>query len=285
MDTLTYWNGTWHEGNPAILGPRDHAMWLGSIVFDGGRAFEGCGPDLDLHAERAVRSARSLGLNPKQSPEEILKLMHESVRRFGPKAELYVRPMFWAGKGGAGPISVDPDSCQFLLCTYLSPMRAGSPLTLGLCRSIRRPTPESAPTDAKASCLYPNSSRGVAEMLKRGFTNGIVLDALGNVAETCSSNVFLARNGVVATPVPNGSFLAGITRNRTVKLLRSAGITVEERTVSTAELDQADEIFTTGNAGKVQPVSRYEDRDLQPGPIAARAHELYMAFARTQRII
>ena len=122
-------------------------------------------------------------------------------------------------------------------------------------------------------------------MAKRGFTNGIVLDALGNVAETCSSNVFLARNGVVATPVPNGSFLAGITRNRTVKLLRTAGIAVEERTVTTAELDQADEIFTTGNAGKVQPVSRYEDRNLQPGPIAARAHDLYMAFARTQRII
>ena len=72
MDTLTYWNGTWHEGNPAILGPRDHAFWLGSIVFDGGRAFEGCGPDLDLHAERVVRSARSLGLNPTKTAEEIL---------------------------------------------------------------------------------------------------------------------------------------------------------------------------------------------------------------------
>ncbi len=113
----------------------------------------------------------------------------------------------------------------------------------------------------------------------------IVLDALGNVAETCSSNVFLARNGVVATPVPTGAFLAGITRNRTVKLLRNAGIAVEERTIKPAELDEADEIFTTGNAGKVQPVSRYEDRDLQPGPIARQAHELYMAFARTQRII
>ena len=197
MDTLTYWNGTWHEGNPAILGPRDHAFWLGSMVFDGGRAFEGCGPDLDLHAERVVRSARAIGLNPSLTPGEILKLMHESVRRFGPKAELYVRPMFWAGKGGAGPISVDPDSAQFLLCTYVSPMRAGTPLTLGLCRSIRRPAPETAPTDAKASCLYPNSSRGVAEMMKRGFNNGVVLDPLGNVAETCSSNIFLARNGVV----------------------------------------------------------------------------------------
>jgi len=121
--------------------------------------------------------------------------------------------------------------------------------------------------------------------MKRGFNNGIVLDAIGNVAETCSSNIFLAKNGTVSTPVPNGSFLAGITRNRTVKLLRSAGITVEERTVTTADLEDADELFTTGNAGKVQPVSRYEGRDLQPGPIAARAHELYMAFSRTQRVI
>jgi branched-chain amino acid aminotransferase len=122
-------------------------------------------------------------------------------------------------------------------------------------------------------------------MLKRGFNNGVVLDPLGNVAETCSSNLFIARDGVVATPVPNGSFLAGITRFRTIKLLRSAGITVEERTIRPAELEEADEIFTTGNAGKVQPVSRYEDRDLQPGPIAARAHDFYMAFARTQRVI
>jgi len=285
MDTLTYWNGTWHEGNPAVMGPRDHAFWLGSIVFDGGRAFEGCGPDLDLHAERVVRSAKALGLKPTKSAREILALMHEGVRRFGPKAELYVRPMFWATKGGQGPISVDPESTQFLLCVYHSPMRAGTPLTLGLCRTIRRPTPESAPTMAKASCLYPNSSRGVAEMLERGFNNGVVLDSAGNVAETCSSNIFLAKDGVVATPVPNGSFLAGITRNRTIALLRNAGIKLEERTVSIAELDDADEIFTTGNAGKVQPVSRYEGRDLQPGPIARQAHDLYMAWSRTQRVV
>src|SRR6201988_3088448 len=285
MDTLTYWNDTWHEGNPAILGPRDHAFWLSSIVFDGGRAFEGCGPDLDLHAARVVRAPRALGLKATKTAKEILDLMHEAVRRFGPKAELYVRPMFWATKGGQGPISVPGDSTQFLLCVYHAPMRAGTPLTLGLCRSIRRPTPESAPTDAKASCLYPNSSRSVAEMLARGFQNGVVLDALGNVAETCSSNIFLAKSGVVSTPVPNGSFLAGITRNRVVKLLRNAGVTVKECTVTTADLDDADELFTTGNAGKVQPVSRYESRDLQPGPIARQAHELYMTWSGTQRVI
>lgn len=138
---------------------------------------------------------------------------------------------------------------------------------------------------AKASCLYPNSTRGVTEMAERGFQNGIVLDSAGNVAETCSSNIFLAKDGVVSTPVPNGSFLAGITRNRTVTLLRNAGVRVDERTVTTHDLDNADELFTTGNAGKVQPVSRYESRDLQPGPLARQAHELYMAYSRTQRII
>ncbi|MBN8892796.1 MAG: branched-chain amino acid aminotransferase [Rhodospirillales bacterium] len=284
MDTITYWNDRWHDGSPAVLGPRDHAFWLGSMVFDGGRSFDLCAPDLDQHAARAVRSARALGLEPRQTPEQILALMHEGIRRFGPKAELYVRPMFWATKGGHGPISVDAESCQFLLCIYVSPMPTGPGLALGLCRSIRRPTPESAPTDAKASCLYPNSARGVAEMLKRGFQNGIVLDALGNVAETCSSNIFLAIDGVVATPVPNGSFLAGITRNHTVALLREAGVTVEERTIAPHELDTADELFTTGNAGKVQPVIRYEGRDLQPGPLGRKAQALYMAYAQSQRL-
>jgi branched-chain amino acid aminotransferase len=284
MDTQTYFHGTWHDGNPAILGPRDHAFWLGSIIFDGGRAFDSCGPDLDLHAARAVRSARALGLNPTQTPDEIFALMHEGIKRFPAGAELYVRPMFWATKGGAGPISVDGDSCEFLLCIYLSPMPKGPGVSLGLCRSIRRPTPESAPTDAKASCLYPNSARGVAEMLGRGFNNGVVLDALGNVAETCSSNIFLAKNGVVITPVVNGTFLAGITRNRTIALLRADGVPVEERTVRPDELDSADEIFTTGNAGKVQPVVRYESRDLQPGPLMRRASDLYMAFAKTQPV-
>jgi branched-chain amino acid aminotransferase len=285
MDTLTFFDGDWHEGSPKLLGPRDHAFWLGSIVFDGGRAFDGCGPDLDQHARRVVRSALALGLNPTKSAEEILALSHEGVRRFGPKAELYVRPMFWAMRGGPGPISIDPDSTQFCLCVYTSPMRAGTPLSLGLCRTIRRPTPESAPTAAKASALYPNSSRGVREVAARSFTNGVVLDALGNVAETCSSNLFLVKDGVVVTPVPNGAFLAGITRDRVIALLRDAGRAVIERSVTPAELDDADELFTTGNAGKVQPVSRYESRDLQPGPVARQAHELYMAYSYSQRVM
>jgi len=87
------------------------------------------------------------------------------------------------------------------------------------------------------------------------------------------------RDGVAITPVPNGSFLNGITRQRLVQLLRDDGIEVQERTVETGELLLADEIFNSGNYGKVQPVIRYEDRRLQPGPVYRRARELYWAFA------
>ena len=125
----------------------------------------------------------------------------------------------------------------------------------------------------------------MAEILARGFNNGVVLDALGNVAETCSSNIFLGIGGKVVTPVPNGTFLAGITRNRTIQLLRDAGVTVEERTVRADELDQAEEMFTTGNAGKVQFVTRYESRDLQPGPLGTKARDLYQAYAENCRIV
>ena len=285
MDTLTFWDGKWHEGNIQVMGPRDHGLWLASVVFDGGRAIGGCAPDLDQHSARVIRSARTIGLAPTKTAGEILELSHEAVRRFGNKVDLYVRPMFWATESAVGgPIHPEPSTTKFCLCVYVAPMPDRGGLALGRCRTIRRPMPDMAPTDAKAACLYPNSWRGVAEMRQRGFSNGIVLDANGNVAETCSSNVFLVKYGVAATPVANGTFLAGITRNRTMTLLRQAGVTVEERTVRPEELDTADEIFTTGNAGKVQPVIRYESRDLQPGPVARRANELYRDYAAQSRV-
>ena len=285
MDTLTFWDGKWHEGNHPVMGPRDHGLWLASVVFDGGRAIQGCGPDLDQHSARVIRSAKTIGLEPTRTAEEIHELSNEAVRRFGPKVDLYVRPMFWAtASASGGPIRPDPETTKFCLCVYVAPLPNGAGLTLGLCRTIRRPTPDMAPADAKAACLYPNSWRGVREMVDRGFQNGVVVDANGNVAETCSSNVFIVKDGVAITPIANGTFLAGITRNRTMQLLRDSGVTVEERTVKPQELDTADEIFTTGNAGKVQPVIRYENRDLQPGPVARRAAALYAEYTAGHRI-
>jgi branched-chain amino acid aminotransferase len=272
---LTWIDGKWHEGNPKLIGPMTHAMWQASLVFDGARAFEGVAPDLDRHSQRVVASAKSMGLEPMLTAGEIEELARDGLRRFPLEAELYIRPMFWAEDGFIVPL---PDTTRFALSIYDAPMPKPGGFSVCL-SSYRRPAPDQAPTDAKAACLYPNSARALAEALRRGFDNALVLDPAGKVAEFATSNIFIVKNGVVATPMPNGTFLAGITRGRVIQLLRQSGAQVVERTVSWEDVIEADEIFSAGNYAKVVPVTRIEKRDLQPGPLYRRARELYWEFA------
>lgn len=281
MDVLTWFDGKWHEGNPPIVGAMDHGLWLASAVFDGGRAFNRCVPDLDRHSSRVIQSARAMGLAPMLDAERILELSLEGVRRFPPDAELYVRPMFWAKKGF---IYGDPASTQFALCVYREPMPPATGFTATIAHSVRRPLPDTAPTDLKGAALYPNSGRGLREVESRGFQNGVVLDVMGNVAEFLTSNIFLVRDGTVITPVPNGCFLNGITRRRVIQLLRADGVPVEERAVRPEELAGADEIFSSGNFGKVTPVIRFDERHLQAGPVFRKARQLYWDFAAQTRL-
>lgn len=275
---ITWFNGQWHEGNTPILGAADHATWLGTLVFDGARAFEGVAPDLDLHCARLIRSAKAMGLMPAITTDDILSIAQQGIARYAPDAELYIRPMMWSLEGAGGMIAPDPHSCAFALC--IEDLAMPAPTGLKLClSSFRRPRPDTALTEAKAACLYPNNGRMVAEARQKGFDNAISLDMDGNVAETASTNVFLVRDGAVQTPQPNGTFLNGITRQRVISLLRADGTTVLETTIQPEELLHADEIFLTGNAAKVMPVIQYEDRVFQPGPIAARARELYWDYA------
>ncbi|ADZ71401.1 branched-chain amino acid aminotransferase [Polymorphum gilvum] len=278
-ETWTYVDGTWHAGNPPLMGPRTHAAWLGSSVFDGARFFEGVMPDLDLHCRRVNDSAVALGLKPTMNVGAMIELTQEGVARFAPGTAVYIKPMYWAEGDGPGVILGDPDSTRFCLCLFeaaMAPKDAAMSVTLS---PFRRPTLETMPVNAKAGCLYPNNARAMGEAKARGFDNAVVLDMLGNVAELTSANIFMVRDGEVHTPVPNGTFLNGITRQRVIALLRKAGYAVHERTLAYREFLEADEIFSTGNYSKVVPVKRIESRDLQPGPVAARARELYWDFA------
>jgi branched-chain amino acid aminotransferase len=145
--------------------------------------------------------------------------------------------------------------------------------------SFRRPGPEVAPTEAKAACHYTNSGRAEREAKGKGFENAVMLDPIGNVAEFATANLFMAKDGVVHTPAPNRTFLNGITRQRVIKLLRRAGLDVHERSLTFQDVLDADEVFSTGNYGKVMPATRIEQRHLQPGPVYAKARELYWEFA------
>jgi branched-chain amino acid aminotransferase len=278
--TWTYVDGDWYEGNVALIGPRSHAFWLGSSVFDGARWFEGVAPDLDRHAARVNASAVALGLKPTMRVEEIVGLTLEGLRKFDRKTAIYIRPMYWAEHGGYMAVPPDPESTRFCLCLYEAPMIPSSGFSITV-SPFRRPTIETMPTDAKAGCLYPNNGRAILEARSRGFDNALVLDMLGNVAETGSSNIFLVKDGHLFTPAPNGTFLSGITRARTIGLLADYGFRTTEKALTVRDFLGADEIFSTGNHSKVVPVTRIEDRELQPGPMARKARELYWEWAHS----
>lgn len=272
--TWTFYEGDWHEGNLPIMGVRDHATWLCSSVFDGARTFEGVSPDLDLHCERVNASAQTMHLNPVLSTGTWLELVRDGIKRFDKEAALYIRPMYWAEHGGALLIAPDPQSTKWCLSVYEAPMRKPDGFSITL-SPYRKPSLECMPVNAKAGCLYPNNARALIETQARGFGNCVVLDLFGNVAELATANIFIGKDGVVFTPAPNGTFLNGITRQRVIKLLREAGVSVVETTLSYRDIQNADEIFSSGNYSKVMPVNRIEERSLQPGPLYRKARELY----------
>ncbi len=272
---ITFADGAWHDGDPKIVGIGSHAMWLSSVAFDGARAFDGLAPDLDRHCARVLRSAEILGLDPPLSAAEIEALAWEGIAKFPRQTALYITPMLFAETGFVIP---DADSTRFAMGFYPAPMPPPTGFSACLTR-FRRPARDMAPTEAKASCLYPNVARMGREAKARGFDMAISLDPNGNVAEFGYQNLFFAADGVVHTPAPNGTFLNGITRQRVIGLLRGDGVEVVERAIDYAEVKQADEIFSTGNFGKVLPCTRIDERSVQPGPLFRRARALYFDYA------
>ena len=272
---LTYFKGEWAEGNAPLFGAMDHSVWLGSSVFDGARAIRGHLPDLRPHLERVVSSAEKLGLRCPLGVDEMEALVREGLKKFPADAELYVRPLVFGGDGFLIPV---PETSGFALTLFDAPL---PPFTgFSACLSpLRRPDADMAPTDAKASALYANTTRALREAKARGFDNAVMLDSKGLVTEFGSSNIFIVTpEGELATPAPTGTFLAGITRARVIALLAGAGLTVVERSVKPDELERAVEIFSTGNYGKVTPCVRYGERVLAVGPVATKARDMYAAF-------
>ncbi len=279
-EIFTWYEGKWHKGNAPIIGAADHVAWLGSQVFDGARQFEGVRPDLDLHSQRIIRSAEAMGMVPPVDAGTVHGLMEEGCAHFAPDAALYLRPMMWAREGTPGIIDIDPGSTGFAVCLETLPMPEPGDFSLTV-SPYCRPRPDMALTEAKAGSLYANNGRIMAEARKRGFHNALSLDIDGHVAETASTNVFMVRDGEVLTPVPNGTFLNGLTRQRVIALLRAAGHTVTEASLTVADFRAADEIFVTGNIAKVMPVARFDDRTL-PQHFGLQLREMYWDWAHSR---
>lgn len=277
LATWTFLDGDWHEGPVPLMSSTTHAAWLGNTVFDGARRYDGAFPDLDRHCARVVRSAVVLGMIPDRRGDEIEALAREGAHRFDADTALYIRPMFWI-EDGLGPI--DPMSTRFALVLQALPMPDVADGFTAHVSELRKPLPDTAPTDAKATCLYPQATMAWGRARAAGFDNAVMLDAEGAVAEFTMQNLFMVADGAVHTPRPNGMLLPGITRARAVELLRLLGHEVVERTIMPDELERADEVFSTGNHARIHPCRGIDARDYGVGPIGRALVEAYRDFAR-----
>ncbi|WP_208350665.1 branched-chain amino acid aminotransferase [Pseudaestuariivita rosea] len=275
----TYFEGHWHKGDVPIMRAADHGSWLGSTVFDGARYFEGVAPDLLAHCQRVNRSAEALMITPTVAPEDMVQIVWDGLGNYPKGSAVYIRPMYWALDGGDLGVVPKPGATGFAICLEEIPMAPPVAATTLTTTRFRRPVLEDNVVNAKAGCLYPNNARMLAEARAKGFGNALVADAMGNVAESATANVFMVKDGEVFTPIPNGTFLSGITRARHMKNFAADGIKVHEAVLTFDDFRQADEVFLSGNMMKVTPVKQFDDTHYQVGPITKRARDLYWDWA------
>ena len=279
----TYWQGVWHAGDRAVMNAADHGIWQGSSVFDGARFVDGLCPDLDLHCARLNRSAEALMITPTCTPGAMVAIIRKGLQSFSANQAVYVRPMYWALHGSDLGITPLPGATGFAISLEEVAMPDPDFATTLTRTRFRRPVLEDNVCNAKAGCLYPNNARMLVEAQSKGFGNALVADAMGNLAESATANVFLVKDGAVFTPIPNGTFLAGITRARHIANLRADGFEVHETVLTFDDAHAADEIFLSGNFAKVTAVKAFDTTGYPNRPITARARQLYWNWAKAQR--
>ncbi|WP_406721193.1 branched-chain amino acid aminotransferase [Thioclava litoralis] len=275
----TWFEGAWQDGDAMVMRAADHGLWQGSNVFDGARLFNGLVPDLDAHCARLNRSAEALMITPTMDAGEMVEIVREGLKPYGRNTAVYIRPMYWAVNGSELGVAPAPNSTGFAISLEEVPMPGEDAATTLTTTQFRRPVLADNVCNAKAGCLYPNNARMLVEAQRKGFGNALVQDALGNVAETASANVWMVKDGEFFTPVANGTFLAGLTRKRHMKNLREAGYTVNEAVLTLEDFRRADEVFLTGNFSKVQYVKAFDDVTYAYGPLTRKAREIYMDWA------
>ena len=280
----TYFEGSWRDIDAPIMRAADHGSWLGTTVFDGARYFDGVAPDLWAHCNRLNNSALAMMITPTVSPEKMVEIIWEGLRLFPSKSAIYIRPMYWAIDGGYLAIVPKENSTGFAICLEDIEMADPTSSATLTTTKFRRPVLEDNVVNAKAGCLYPNNARMLAEARQKGFSNALVLDVMGNVAETATANIFLVKDDEVSTPIQNGTFLAGITRNRHMNNLKKTGITVHEKVLTFSDFLEADEVFMSGNMMKVTAVSAFQEKNYQLGPIARHVRDLYWDWALSEKV-
>jgi branched-chain amino acid aminotransferase len=270
----------WREAKVHVL---THALHYASSVFEGERMYGGEIFKLTEHSQRLHRSAELLDFEIPFSVAEIDEACKQTCARNG-LTDAYVRPIAWRGSEQIG-VSAQATRIHTAVAvwdwpSYFNPEERARGIRLAHAK-FRRPAPETAPTGAKAAGLYMicTISKHAAE--KAGYADALMLDYRGYVAEATGANIFLVRDGVLHTPIPD-CFLNGITRQTVIALAHKRGYEIVERHIRADELSSFSEVFICGTAAEVTPVAEIAEHVYHPAAITLTLMDDYSRLVRRE---
>ena len=281
-DGWIWWNGSlvpWRDARPHVL---SHGLHYASAVFEGERAYNGNIFRLRDHSERLIASARILGFEVPWTLEQIDAASQQVLTANG-LTDGYVRPIAWLGSEVLG-ISPRGAMVQLAIAAWPWPDYYGADRMRGIRMGEavwKRPSPETAPTAAKCTSIYTIGSLSKRRAEDEGYSDALMLDWRGQVAETTSANIFLVIDGALHTPTPEG-FLDGITRRTVMALARRHQMIVVERPIEATEIASASEVFLAGTAAEVTAVREIGPHRYTPGRITETLMRDYGALVVQQ---
>ena len=259
-DGVIWLNGKFVEWRHANIHVLNHGLHYASCVFEGLRIYNGKIFKLDEHIERLFKSAKILDLDIPYNYQEVVDISKEIILKQN-ISDGYVRPVVWRGSEMMA-ISAKKGSTNLAIAawewpSYFFPKKLLEGIKLNVSKWLR-PSPESAPTDSKAAGLYMICSLSKHEAEKLGFDDALMLDYRGYVAEATGANIFFVKENELFTPVAD-CFLNGITRQTVIEIAKENNIKVHEKHFKLDFLKTCDEVFLTGTAVEITPVSSIKD--------------------------
>jgi branched-chain amino acid aminotransferase len=278
MELLVYFNGKFVPNNEARTSVYDHGFLYGDGVFEGIRAYNGRVFRLEEHLNRMYDSAKAIDLTIPISRMEMKNAIIETLKKNKLK-DAYIRPIVTRGDGDLG---LDPRKCPkpnvFIITQEWGAMygdlyeKGLTAVTVG----IRRNAPEALPPNIK-SMNYLNNILAKIEANAKGGDEAIMIDVHGNVSEGSGDNIFIVKNHKVLTP-PTLNNLRGITRAAAIELAIEDGIEVIETNLGLFDIYTADEVFVTGTAAEIAPVTKVDGRLIDDGKPGKITKKLMSAF-------
>ena len=272
----------WKDANIHIL---NHGLHYASCVFEGERVYDGEIFKLEEHTDRLFYSAKRMDIKIPYSEQEINKAIKKIVSIQNVQNG-YIRPFAWRGSEmmavSAQKTKIHVAITTWEWGTYFDPKLKTEGIKLNISK-WRRPAPNTIPWDTKASGLYMICTLSKHEAEKQGYTDSLMLDHEGNVAEATGANIFFKdKNGEIHTPIPD-SFLDGITRRTVIGIAKSKNIKVHERKISPNELPNFVGCFLTGTAAEVTPVSCIAENQFKVCETIIDLNESYQKLVRKRK--